>query len=317
MAKLGPNPLRGKFWRQGNGLYRKFIQSAWAILTNGNLKGFLTGEIYTGRSKALCLPGLNCYSCPGSLGACPMGALQAALGSARARFPFYVVGFLLAVGVLLGRLVCGFLCPFGLIQELLHRIPFVKKFKRFPGDRGLRFLKYLILLVFVMLLPLFAVDAVGTGAPWFCKLICPAGTLEGGIPLVFQNPMLQGMLGFLYTWKLGILVAVLLLSILIYRPFCKYLCPLGAIYGLLQRISVYRYRVDEGKCTRCGHCERVCPMNLDPVRECNHRECVRCGSCREKCPTGAITGGWRERPTGTGKAESESRQGALTAFTEK
>ena len=110
------------------------MQAAWALLTNGYLAGFLDGKIYQGPWKKLCVPGLNCYSCPGALGSCPIGALQAVLSSRNFQFAYYVVGFLLLIGALLGRFVCGFLCPFGWIQDLLHKIPFPRKCKTFRGD---------------------------------------------------------------------------------------------------------------------------------------------------------------------------------------
>lgn len=268
------------------------VQSAWAILTNGFLAGFVQGKIYTGGLKRICVPGLNCYSCPGSLGSCPIGSLQSVLGDTKYRFSFYLLGFFLLVGTVLGRFVCGFLCPFGLIQELLHKIPFPQKIKTFRGDRGLRRVKYVILLVFVILLPLLVVDIAGNGSPWFCKWICPAGTLEGGIPLVSTNPMLQEAVGFLFAWKLAILAVTIFFSILIYRPFCKYICPLGAIYALFNKISIYRYEVDAHKCTHCKRCERSCPMNIDPRTETNHPECIRCGTCQNVCTFGAISSGF-------------------------
>lgn len=275
---------------------RRKIQLGWSVLTNGNLLGFVQGRIYTGKLKSMCLPGLNCYSCPGSLGSCPIGALQAVLGSSRFKVSFYLLGFFLVVGTLLGRLVCGFLCPFGLVQELLHKIPLPKKIKTFPGDRALRYLKYGILLAFVILLPLFVVDAAGGGVPWFCKWVCPAGTLEGGIPLVIATPALQKVVGFLFCWKLTILAVLLLLSLLIYRPFCKYICPLGAIYAMFNKVSIYRYRVDGEKCTSCESCKKACPMQVDPVKQCNHAECIRCGVCKGVCPTSAISSGFGQGP---------------------
>lgn len=280
-----------------DGKIRRGIQLSWTLLSNGNLKGFIQGRIYTGKLKSMCLPGLNCYSCPGSLGACPIGALQAVLSSSKFKISFYLLGFFLLVGTLLGRAVCGFLCPFGLVQELLHKIPVPKKIKTFPGDQALRWVKYGILLVFVILLPLFVVDAAGGGSPWFCKWICPAGTLEGGIPLVAANAALQGVVGFLFRWKLTILLALLLLSLFIYRPFCKYLCPLGAIYALFNKVSIYRYRVEPSKCTSCKSCKKACPMQVDPVAQCNHAECIRCGVCKDICPTAAISSGFRQKPS--------------------
>lgn len=274
---------------------RHTVQALWALLTNSYLVGFAQGKIYQGKLKNLCVPGLNCYSCPGAVGACPIGALQAVIGSWNFKFAFYVTGFLVFVGALMGRFVCGWLCPFGLVQELLHKIPFMKKIHTFRGDRLLRRLKYVILLVFVILLPLFLVDILGQGAPWFCKLICPAGTLEGGIPLVLLNEGMRGAIGWLYAWKNVLLVATILLSIVIYRPFCKYICPLGAIYAAFNSISVFRYRVDEEKCTHCGACARACPMQVDPVANANDSECIRCGKCRQFCPAGAICSGCWDR----------------------
>lgn len=267
---------------------RHRVQILWAFLSNSYLAGFAKGKIYQGKLKNLCVPGLNCYSCPGALGSCPVGAMQAVVGSWNFKLTFYVAGFLMFTGALTGRFVCGWLCPFGLIQDLLHKIPFPKKIGIFPGDRFLRKLKYVIFLVFVILMPMFVVDLLGQGAPYFCKLICPAGTLEGGLPLVLLNKGMRGAIGWLYAWKNVLLVVILVLSVIIYRPFCKYICPLGAVYSLFQPISVFRYRVDQELCTHCGACAKACKMQVDPVKSPNHPECIRCGQCKKVCPTGAL-----------------------------
>ena len=270
---------------------RHRFQILWVFLTNSYLVGFAKGKIYDGKLKNLCVPGLNCYSCPGALGSCPIGAMQAVIGSWNFRMAFYVAGFLVFVGALMGRFVCGWLCPFGLIQDLLHKIPFVKKIGTFRGDRLLRKLKYVIFLVFVILLPMFVVDMLGQGAPYFCKLICPAGTLEGGIPLVLLNSAMRTAVGWLYAWKNVLLVVIVLLSVVIYRPFCKYICPLGAVYSVFNPIAVFRYRVDKEACTHCGACAKACKMQVDLSETPNHPECIRCGSCKKVCPTGAIYSG--------------------------
>ena len=267
---------------------RHRVQILWAFLSNSYLAGFAKGKIYQGKLKNLCVPGLNCYSCPGALGSCPVGAMQAVVGSWNFKLTFYVAGFLMFTGALTGRFVCGWLCPFGLIQDLLHKIPFPKKIGIFPGDRFLRKLKYVIFLVFVILMPMFVVDLLGQGAPYFCKLICPAGTLEGGLPLVLLNKGMRGAIGWLYAWKNVLLVVILVLSVIIYRPFCKYICPLGAVYSLFQPISVFRYRVDQELCTHCGACAKACKMQVDPVKFPNHPECIRCGQCKKVCPTGSL-----------------------------
>lgn len=267
---------------------RHRIQGLWALLTNSYLLGFAQGKIYKGSLKNICVPGLNCYSCPGAVGACPIGAIQAVIGSWNFKFAFYVSGFLIFAGALMGRFVCGWLCPFGLFQDLLYKIAFPKKIRTFRGDRLLRKLKYMILAVFVILMPMFLVDIVGQGQPWFCKLICPAGTLEGGIPLVLLNQSIRSALGRLYVWKNVLLFFTILLSILVYRPFCKYICPLGAIYSVFNPISIFRYQIDQEKCMGCGACVDVCKMQVDPVMNPNHPECIRCGACKKRCPADAI-----------------------------
>ena len=268
--------------------HRHRIQAVWALLSNSYLAGFVQGKIYRGNLKKLCVPGLNCYSCPGALGSCPIGALQAVIGSWNFKFAFYVAGFLMFTGAIAGRFACGWLCPFGLLQDLLHKIPAPIKKNKWKGDRLLRKLKYIILLLFVILLPLCLTDVLGQGSPYFCKLICPAGTLEGGIPLVLLNQAMYRALGWLYVWKNVLLIATVLISIIIYRPFCKYLCPLGAVYSVFNPIAVFRYRVDKEKCTECGACSKVCEMCIDPVQETNHPECIHCGQCKKICPQHAI-----------------------------
>ncbi|QNM07046.1 4Fe-4S binding protein [Qiania dongpingensis] len=267
---------------------RLWVQVGFSALTNGYLLGFVKGKIFTGPTKAVCVPGLNCYSCPGALGSCPIGSLQAVLGSRNYKFSFYVIGFLMLIGSLAGRFVCGWLCPFGLIQDLLYKIPFIKKRKNLPGHKVLVWMKYVILAVFVIILPLFAVDIVGQGSPWFCQYICPSGTLTGGIPLVLLNEPLRGAIGWLFQWKMAILLLMIFLSVIVYRPFCKYVCPLGAVYSLFNPIALYRYQVDAEKCTKCGKCQKACKMDIRVWETPNSRECIRCGDCLKSCPHGAI-----------------------------
>ena len=266
---------------------RHLIQLASAVLTDGYAKGFAKGVIFTGKSKMLCVPVLNCYSCPGALGACPIGSLQAVLGSNKFNMSFYVLGLLMLFGMLLGRIVCGFLCPFGFIQELLHKIPLPKLTVKKELDKPLRLLKYLVLAALIIL-PIAVTNPYGIAPPYFCQWVCPAGTLEGGIPLLIKNEGLRRMVGFLFSWKCAILIVVVLLSTVIYRPFCKYLCPLGAFYGLFNKLGFARMEVNGEKCVQCGNCERSCPMQVDVRKNINSAECIRCGKCSDACPTDAI-----------------------------
>ena len=267
--------------------FRGWIQAGATLLTNLHLPNFLKGGLYQGAGKTVCVPGLNCYSCPGAAGACPVGAFQAVIGSSKFRFSYYITGILILFGVLLGRFICGFLCPFGWFQELLHKIP-AKKFST-RRVRILTYLKYGILALFVIVLPMTVVNEVGMGDPFFCKYLCPAGILEGGIPLSLADTGIRASLGWLFTWKSCILLGVVVLSVFFYRPFCKWLCPLGAFYGLCNKVSVYRLEVDQSKCTSCGACSRVCQMDVDVFRTPNHAECLRCGDCVAACPHQPIT----------------------------
>ena len=267
---------------------RLVVQFAWAALTNGYVKGWRTGGIFAGKTKMFCTPGLNCYSCPGALFSCPLGALQATLNSAEYKFAFYTLGLIMAFGTVLGRFVCGWLCPFGLLQDLLYKIPFFKKLKSLPNEKYLRYLKYVILVLFVILLPLFALDTFGVGIPWFCKWICPAGTLEAGVPLVISNSGLRALVGGLYAHKVAILTLLVLLSIALYRPFCRYLCPLGALYGLFNPVALTRFSVDSDKCDRCGECQRACKFDIPVYDKPNSLDCIRCTDCMKACPNRAI-----------------------------
>ena len=280
-------------------LIRKLTQ--WAVfgLTNLNLPGFIKGTIYKGPLKQFCVPGLNCYSCPGAVGACPLGALQSVISSYRYSFSFYIVGLLFAFGVIFGRFICGFLCPFGLIQELIHRIP-TRKIKL---HRAFTYLKYAVLAVFVVVLPLLWTNAIGMGKPTFCQYICPAGTLTGGIPLLLTNPPLRDAIGWLFSLKSAILVVTIAASVLIYRFFCRMLCPLGAIYSFFNRISLYQLQVDSDRCTRCGVCAAVCKMGVDPAVRPNAFECVRCGDCVAACPAKALRAGF-----GTGRSKKSAAE---------
>ena len=152
--------------------FRGFIQAAATLVTNIHLPNFAKGGIYQGAGKTVCVPGLNCYSCPAAAGACPIGAFQSVVGSSKFSFSYYVTGTLILLGVLLGRFVCGFLCPFGWLQELLHKIPCKKlSTKRL---KPLTYIKYGVLLLAVVLLPVLVVNDVGMGDQMCIRDSCQA-----------------------------------------------------------------------------------------------------------------------------------------------
>ena len=266
---------------------RRLVQLYAALLYNANLKGFIDGHIYTGNLKAACVPGFNCYSCPGAIASCPLGALQNALNAAGHTAPWYILGILSLFGVILGRTVCGWICPLGLIQELLHKIP-TPKLRKNRFTRKLTWLKYVILAVFVIALPLIWGIGKGVILPAFCKYICPAGTLEGAVGLL-QHPANSSsflQLKAVFTGKWVIMLVIGLACVFCYRAFCRFICPLGAIYGFFNRFSLTGVKVNPDRCSGCGACVRKCPMD---VRHIGDRECISCGKCIDACAQGAIS----------------------------
>ena len=292
--------------------FRGWIQAGATLLTNIHLPNFLKGGLYQGKGKAVCVPGLNCYSCPAASGACPIGSFQAVVGSSKFRFSYYITGFLILLGVLLGRVICGFLCPFGWFQELLHKIP-TKKLST-KKLKPLTYLKYVVLLVMVVLLPVLVTNELGMGDPFFCKYLCPQGVLEGAIPLSLANAGIRAALGSLFKWKFIVLLTVIVLSIVFYRPFCKWLCPLGAFYALLNKVSLFQMQVDQSKCVSCGKCAKVCKMDVDVTKSPNHTECIRCGMCIRACPTDAVSFRYG---FGSGKQKSKTEQTTTEVKTEE
>ncbi len=265
---------------------RRLIQVYAALLYNANLKGFISGEIYTSETtKYLCVPGLNCYSCPGAIGACPLGAFQNALAESSVRAPYYVFGILALFGLTLARTVCGFLCPVGLVQELLYKIR-TPKLKKSRVTRVLSYFKYVLLVGLAIIVPLmYAFRDVPL--PGFCKYICPAGTLGGAIGLLINpnNADMFGMLGGQFAWKFSLLIAFIVASVFIFRFFCRFFCPLGAIYGFFNKIALIGVKVEKNDCTDCGKCVSVCKMDVMKVGD---HECINCGECIAVCPTQAI-----------------------------
>ena len=259
---------------------RRIIQVYTALLYNANIKGFFNGQIYKGPTKNICVPGMNCYSCPGAVGACPLGSLQNALSASDTRLPAYVFGIIILFGLLLGRTICGFLCPVGFAQELLYKIK-TPKLQKSRATRIISYLKYIVLVGLVVIVPLvFTI-------PGFCEYICPAGTFEGGVGLLsnIQNESLLAILGPLFSWKFSLLVLISVASVFIFRVFCRFLCPLGAIYGFFSKIAVLGVKLDKTKCTDCGLCISACKMDVKKVGD---HECIHCGECMSVCPTKAI-----------------------------
>ena len=279
------------FWNKIKPSRRKIMQLYFALLFNCNIQGFFTGKIYANKNpvtstKQFCAPGINCYSCPGAVAACPLGSLQGSYSADRSTL-FYVCGTLLLYAILFGRMICGWLCPFGLIQELLYKIK-SPKLKKNPVTRVLSFFKYVVLVFFAGIVPI-AYALRNTPMPTFCKYICLAGTIEGGLLLLANKAnenVFFPMLGYLFTWKFMLMVSIVVGSVFIFRLFCRFICPLGALYGLFNKISFFGVKVDEEKCTHCNLCIAHCKCDIKHVGD---QECISCGECINVCPTKAIS----------------------------
>ena len=268
---------------------RLLIQFGFFLLQNPFLKNFFTGEIYQGELKRICTPGLNCYSCPAAAVSCPIGATQLFFAGAKHSLSLYVTGFLLTIGVIFGRFICGFLCPMGLLQDLLYKI---KTPKLILALRYLRYVKYVMLVLFVIILPMvIRHELSGLGQPWFCAYVCPTGTIFGAVPLLAANNFLRELIGMQFFIKISIAIVVVVLSVFILRIFCRVLCPLGAIYGMFNKIAVLHMKCDKSKCTSCRACSKACHIKIEPMVQPNTPECFRCGKCVGVCSKKALSYG--------------------------
>jgi ferredoxin-type protein NapH len=292
---------------------RSWVQFLATVITNS----WFTREV----TKGIPCLSLNCYACPLSAAACPIGTLQHFAGIQQ--FPFYLLGVLALAGALGGRFACGWFCPFGWLQEWMYKLP-LPKWTVQPRQRA----RWWILLVvtaayavgawvvlhyapavqslfaayLVLGLALYALlgasrlySLVGMSLvlpllllePWFCKL-CPAGMLEGGIPQVLIDPALRALVGPLFWLKMLVLVASLAWMGVTRRPFCRWVCPLGAIWSPFNRWSVLRMTVDRNACIECDRCRQVCPVDIQIYQDANAGACVRCLRCVDECPVSCI-----------------------------
>jgi ferredoxin-type protein NapH len=230
------------------------------------------------RLHTVCGPVFHCYSCPLATFACPIGVL--ANFSALHLVPFMAVGLLVAVGSLLGSFVCGWVCPFGFLQDMVGRIP-VRKFE-LPAWTG--YLRYVVLVGLVLVIPFF----FGEGHPLFICRVCPAGALEGAVPNIADQA-----LAILGLFLVGMFIK--------FRPWCTLFCPLGAVYSLFNRVSLFFLKLDADRCTNCNLCHDVCNHGVRPNERANDPRCIRCLEC-SKCGAITITHVFSERKTESRKA---------------
>ncbi len=262
-------------------LRRKFSQICAAFLYNSAPLG---GRAYL--PQDVCVPGLNCSYCPAAAAGCPLGAWQELWSAGLGRLPFYLAASFILAALLLGRLICGWLCPFGLLQELLYKLP-LPKLAKGAWSRRLSYLKYFLLAV-ITLVPFYLYHSGETALPIFCEYLCPNGFVSGLVMLFTGEGFAYAFLG----WSKGLLAAgVFIFAACCYRAFCRFFCPLGALYGLIGKFALLGIRVDRKRCVQCGACTRRCLLDCKEVGD---RECIACGACRKVCPVKAISYGLPE-----------------------
>ena len=254
--------------------FRRATQVFGLLIANIYFAIIYKCQLYDGALKSICVPFLYCHSCPMAGFACPIGVMQHYM--ALHRFPFFLIGHLMLIGLLIGRMICGWVCPVGLFQELIFKIKSIK----IVIPKYFSALPYIMLIVFVIMLPYITTEH------WFSKL-CPVGTLSAGIPLVAWNPINPstgaptiepGAIGTLFVVKVLILIAVLALCVFAKRPFCRYICPLGLFWSFFNKTSVMKLKVDDS-CTKCDTCVDICPEGISVYEDPNSGDCVRCLEC--------------------------------------
>ena len=272
---------------------RRLFQIGSLLISNSYLATFFNKTIHQGWFKGVCVPFMNCYGCPLAMASCPIGTLQHFV--IIKAFPLLLVGFLGIIGMTVGRMTCGWLCPFGFFQEMLHKI----KTPKLNPPKILKNLKYVSLMITIVIAFLLA-------EPWFCKL-CPIGSLEASIPLTIWNPggdffagegSIITKLSFLFHIKIAILVLLIVTAIFIAQPFCRYLCPLGATYSIFNRFSLWRMKSSPQDCADCGGClknleKRICPTGVNVYQNPNDMDCIRCLNCTT-CPTVKFKFSWKK-----------------------
>ncbi|NLF30507.1 MAG: 4Fe-4S binding protein [Planctomycetes bacterium] len=211
---------------------------------------------------------LHCYACPLASASCPIGL--AASAAALHLVPLLTIGVILLVGSLVGSLVCGWVCPFGFVQDLFSRIP-TPKF-RLPAWTGLG--RYLVLIGLVIVGPALFGKSTSNWA-FICNL-CPVGAAEAGLPRMISG---QVPWSKLLNVKYVILAALVVAMLFTHRPWCRMLCPLGGVLALFNRFSVFHLRFDPSRCRVCNTCRSRCDMGVAVEREVNTAGCVRCLAC--------------------------------------
>ena len=221
------------------------------------------------RMHTVCAPVFHCYSCPLATFACPIGVLAnfMALGM----IPFAALGTLAVVGAVFGSFVCGWACPFGFLQDIVAWIP-TRKFTLPAWMGGFR---YVVLAVFVLAIPFLW----GEAHPLFICRLCPAGAIEAALPNMARLAIAGEPIVWPTATKITILVLISVAMLFTWRPWCTLFCPLGAIYGLTNHVSLLFLHFHRHRCRDCERCRNLCLDGGRPERRVDGLRCVRCLEC--------------------------------------
>lgn len=234
------------------------------------------GKLFISTSSTIVLPVFNCpYNLNAAIeGSCLYitewkdyligGNIFASIGK-----PLLIYGSTIGGILLFGKLWCGYVCPFGFIQELLYKIRAVFNIKTISFTQKhkdyFKLIKYALLAIFL----------IGLG---FCE-ICPVR---------FVLPPLSGVATRL---DIGIVSSVIVLALALFseRFFCR-VCPMGAFIGLFHKITPWKLKKNCTSCTECGICYEVCPMDIKEIYTEREKEnvtdsdCIFCNKCIDNCP---------------------------------
>ena len=235
---------------------------------------FITNTAFLFGATGLIYSYFYCWESPFALMACPIGVLEHAFVDRAWYLLIYLAGSIGFTSIIFGRAACGWACPIGFLQDLTS-----KRKTKSEWDKKLRILKYIILAAIPP-------ASYVTGQLAF-TLICPIGGLTATLPHLLMNPH-----GYTFTFfffpKMMVLVGFFILIVLLSRGWCRHLCPVGAMMGPFNKISLLQLEYYEDKCLKCFKCADVCPMQINMPYDTKTAECIRCGKCVDVCPTDAL-----------------------------
>ncbi|MCP4535711.1 MAG: 4Fe-4S binding protein [Chloroflexi bacterium] len=210
---------------------------------------------------------------PGGMNPDPVTSLRTLLTTVLVKRQFVLPIAVMLVILLLtvwvsNKSICGWGCQLGLLQDLLHRAPLPKWRPPFWLSNAVRIIAFVTLVA----------GLIVAGLDWI------------GIIDPFQ------LFSFNFTLAIGLFsVAVLVVSLFVYRPWCQFLCPFGLIGWLVEQVSLFRPRINRETCKECQLCVKACPgqaMADFYAGKKIHTDCFACGACIEACPQGDTLGWW-------------------------